>query len=72
MVDQGYARGIRFSPLSSINILGDYRYSISPSSWQNSEMKRQDRDLREFAATKRQLCDLAERLDCDEGAGNIH
>ena len=72
MAGQGYLRGIRFSPLTSINILGDYRYSISPSSWQNSAMKRRDRDLREFAATKRQLCDLAERLDCDEGPGNIY
>lgn len=33
----------------------------------DSAMKRWDRGLREVAATKRQLCDLAERMDCPPG-----
>ena len=31
---------------------------------QKSVMKRWEKDLREFAATKKQLCDLAERMGC--------
>ena len=54
-----------FLCISSINdILGDNRHSIFPSSSQQRAMKEWERDLREFAATKKQLCDLAERMDC--------
>ena len=53
-----------FTAISVIYILGDYQYCISLSSLQKDVMKRWKRDLREFAAAKRQFCDLAKRIDC--------